>query len=344
MKYDGLIEFKKSNKIRIVDNILKLKSHLKGNIPNKNLNDSLLLATWNLRDFDSNKFGHGPRLGESFFYIAEIISSFDLVAIQEVNEDLDALKRVNTIMGSEWDYIVTDITEGKSGNQERMCFMYDKRKIRFTKEAGELVLTKSQLIQGEQQFARTPFKVSFQSGWFKFSLCTVHLYFGSDSGDKLARRIEEIEMIGKSLAKKAKKNDSNIIVLGDFNIWSPEHKTMEALLKSGFVVPEGLRIKTNMKQDKHYDQIAFMLRENELQLGDSKPNSGVYNFYKVLFQPKDYATYQKIATNKSQWKTEKNKKNYYLSEWRTYQMSDHLPLWVELKIDFSDEYLEALTN
>ena len=84
MKYDGLIEFKKSNKIRIVDNILKLKNHLKGNIPNKNLNDSLLLATWNLRDFDSNKFGHGPRLGESFFYIAEIISSFDLVAIQEV--------------------------------------------------------------------------------------------------------------------------------------------------------------------------------------------------------------------------------------------------------------------
>ena len=27
--------------------------------------DSLLLATWNIRDFDSNRFGHGPRLPES---------------------------------------------------------------------------------------------------------------------------------------------------------------------------------------------------------------------------------------------------------------------------------------
>ena len=25
--------------------------------------------------------------------------------------------------------------------------------------------------------------------------------------------------------------------------------------------------------------------------------------------------------------------------WRTYQMSDHLPMWVELHIDFADEYL-----
>jgi hypothetical protein len=35
---------------------------------------------------------------------------------------------------------------------------------------------------------------------------------------------------------------------------------------------------------------------------------------------------------------------YYLSTWRTFQMSDHLPLWVELKTDFSDEYLTRLKN
>jgi len=32
----------------------------------------------------------------------------------------------------------------------------------------------------------------------------------------------------------------------------------------------------------------------------------------------------------------------YYTEWRTFQMSDHLPLWVELKIDFSNEYLNYL--
>jgi hypothetical protein len=30
------------------------------------------------------------------------------------------------------------------------------------------------------------------------------------------------------------------------------------------------------------------------------------------------------------------------SGWRTYQMSDHLPMWVELQIDFGEEYLTAI--
>lgn len=49
---------------------------------------SLLLATWNNRDFDSNKFKFGPRLPETYYYLAEMISAFDLVALQEVNRDL----------------------------------------------------------------------------------------------------------------------------------------------------------------------------------------------------------------------------------------------------------------
>jgi hypothetical protein len=35
----------------------------------------------------------------------------------------------------------------------------------------------------------------------------------------------------------------------------------------------------------------------------------------------------------------KNKSAYY-KQWRTFQMSDHFPLWVELRIDFSDAYLQ----
>ena len=39
-------------------------------------------------------------------------------------------------------------------------------------------------------------------------------------------------------------------------------------------------------------------------------------------------------------RSEVSKKNYYQTYWRTHQMSDHLPMWVELKIDYSDEYLQ----
>ena len=39
-------------------------------------------------------------------------------------------------------------------------------------------------------------------------------------------------------------------------------------------------------------------------------------------------------------RTEKSKKNYYKTYWRTHQMSDHLPMWVELKIDYTNDYLQ----
>jgi hypothetical protein len=33
---------------------------------------------------------------------------------------------------------------------------------------------------------------------------------------------------------------------------------------------------------------------------------------------------------------------YYLDDWRSWQMSDHLPMWVQLKVDFTDAYLRSL--
>ena len=34
-----------------------------------------------------------------------------------------------------------------------------------------------------------------------------------------------------------------------------------------------------------------------------------------------------------------DKKSNYYKDWRTYQMSYHLPKWVEVKIDFGEKYL-----
>ncbi len=47
---------------------------------------TLLLATWNIREFDSGKYGY--RDDEAYYYIAEILSRFDLIAIQEVRSGL----------------------------------------------------------------------------------------------------------------------------------------------------------------------------------------------------------------------------------------------------------------
>ena len=334
---------------RTAHNLLRLRQQIRAEIPPRTVNDTFLLATWNIRDFDSNKFGHGPRLKESLFYIAEIIAAFDLVAVQEVNEDLSAIKTVLQILGSNWDYITTDRTEGRSGNRERMTFLYDTRKVTFQKIAGEIVLP---IRKGsdEQQFARTPFMAAFESGWFRFMICSVHIYYGSSSGEKLQRRIDEIENIAKFLAKRADEESANYIVLGDFNIVSPDHKTMEALTRHGFIVPEGLsQLPSNMKLNKHYDQIGFKARDGQVQFGG---HSGVFNFYESLFREEDINDYLGKMKNLDQLEmnedggirpSEHNKK-YYLDTWRSFQMSDHLPMWIELKIDFADKFLHDLIN
>ena len=125
---------------RLLDLRAQIRSPLPDGVPRRTRESSILIGTWNLRDFDNNKYRHGPRRRESLFYIAEIISAFDVCALQEINEDLDPLRDVLRLLGPDWDFIATDVTVGASGNRERMAFVYDKSKVRFRNIAGEIVL------------------------------------------------------------------------------------------------------------------------------------------------------------------------------------------------------------
>ena len=181
----------------------------------------MVLATWNLREFDSPSFGN--RMDESFYYIAEIISRFDLVAVQEIRKDLYALKKLCGILGVNWKYIVSDVTEGSKGNKERMGFLYDSRKLKFSGLAGELVLPPLQYTENGKtkyrpisQLARTPFMCGFEAGWTKFILATVHVLYGTDNAED-PLRIEEIKQIAELLKKRTQDSaawSKNLILLG----------------------------------------------------------------------------------------------------------------------------------
>lgn len=365
---------------RCAERLLAMRASLEP-VKRRKSDGSLLLATWNIRDFDSNKFGFGPRLPESFYYIAEILSCFDLVAVQEVNRNLAALQEVMRILGRKWDYIATDTTSGSGGNDERMAFVYNTEKVWFRKIAGEIVLPDGQLIvspkkvkppkeveedeapepgdsdgkmeESRQQFARTPFMVAFQSGWFKFSLCTVHIYYGSDSGTQLKRRIAEIQRLVKFFAdrqdevSRQEKDDlgdvENYILLGDFNVISPEHKTMQALKSQGFSVPaqiDGRKVRTD--QDHFYDQIATRVKDARFKVA----TGGLVDIYKDVFRDtdEDRAIYEALMPKTDPERNERFRaktKEELFRKWRTWQLSDHKPLWVEISTDFADDYLTS---
>lgn len=370
LNYTGLRYIRdKAVRERCSDRLLAIRKSLRPLRARKS-ESSLLLATWNIRDFDSNKFKFGPRLPETFYYLAEMISAFDLVALQEVNRDLEPLRKLMKILGREWDYIVTDVTEGRGGNQERMAFVFNTEKVWFRKIAGEIVLPDGQLIvststkkdedgnpvvtEKKQQFARSPFLVAFQSGWFKFSLCTVHIYFGKSSGEQLKRRVAEIKELMSFFAKRQDDdnkqttdnlgNAENYVLLGDFNVVSPEHKTMQALKSEGFKVPAAIDGKNVRGEGDHfYDQIAVRVKDPRFKV----VGGGMLDMFKDVFR--DTAADRKIyASNVPKKDPEKNPKykaknaEARYKKWRTWQMSDHEPLWIEIDTDFSDHYLKEI--
>jgi endonuclease/exonuclease/phosphatase family metal-dependent hydrolase len=327
---------------RVVERTLRLRAQLNAQVPQKSATETLLLATWNIREFGNN------RSAESLQYIAEIINRFDLVAVQEVAGDLSGLEALVKLLGHNWDYIVTDSTEGTAGGSERTAFIFDKCKVFFRKVAGEIVLPKEKLLQSESgdgvQFARTPFCVAFQAGWFKFNLTTVHIYYGeSKAVDPL--RLKEISTIAEFLSKRADKEETNYILLGDFNIFTTNDETFAALEKKKFYVPDALRTApSNLTKTKHFDQIAFRLKlDSDMTVfSKEKQNAGAFDFSESVYRDDDTEIYKPLFPEKNvAGKTEKQIQTYY-KQWRTYQMSDHLPLWVELKIDFSDAYLTRI--
>jgi len=336
---------KEAKLTHVATKLLALKSALKEQIPYKTREDNLLLATFNMREFDSNNKKFGPRLIESMYYLAEIISAFDLVALQEINQDMKPFKKLMAILGSDYNYFVTDTTEGRAGNGERMAYIYDEKKVHFRNLAGEIVLPSSDK-KPVPQFARTPYLVGFQAGWFKFNLCTVHIYYGKDTGAEFEERVKEIENLSMFFKKRSKAEDDNFILLGDFNILNHEDRTMQALLKGGFKIPEALKKRTgsNVKKDKFYDQIVYTEGTNKVKFSGK---AGVFDFFDVVFKDdekdKYYEDFEMIMKGNNKTATPATYEKAF-REWKTFQMSDHFPLWVEFNIDYSEAYLSNLIS
>lgn len=350
---------------RTAANLKALRASLAKRIPRQTTDETLILGTWNIRNFDDNRFGHGPRLAESFFYIAEIIAAFDIIAIQELTVNLDPLERLMDILGPDYRYLITDATEGVAGNNERLGFIYNTRKVQFKGVAGEIVLPENLMISRENQkmqFSRTPFCASFQAGWFNFMFATVHIYYGSGTKNSIQyqTRLNEIQTIANFLFKRAANERNNYILVGDFNIDAIDDQAYDALEESGFSVFKN-REGSNKRQNKFFDQISYVEKPGEVTLAEclaeGVESNGVYNFFDVLFTDAQFEDYdsalqatldqQRQGVQKANdiakleaLKSDKNARlNYYRNDWKTFQISDHYPLWVTLTVDFSDRYL-----
>jgi endonuclease/exonuclease/phosphatase family metal-dependent hydrolase len=304
----------------IARGLLALKQRIAAaKIPPAKLDETLNIATWNIREF-----GKKRRTEAAIHYLAEILGQFDLVGLVELRDDLTDLGRVLQVLGPYWRAVYSDMIPDAGGNRERLGFIYDKRAVTFNglaAEANEPRAKKGFEYLPESSFWRSPYMASFKSGNFDFVVLTTHIRWG----DSVVARRSEIERLADWIeAKRLEKTseDKDLIVMGDFNIPSRTDALFKAITKHGLQVPKALlgAHGTNLEKDKRYDQILH------------------------------YAIYPENFSNAG------GELDFYLDEARitelfpagltkeafTYQLSDHLPLWMQLRTDIDGQKLEQI--
>ena len=285
------------------------------------LDVSINIATWNIR-----AFGRGRRKA-SIEYIAEIISNFDLIAITELRQSTNDLKRVMKILGPYWKVMYSDTVMDRGGNSERIAYLYDERVIVFTglvAEADPLRIKNKKTGEYESKLSwwRSPYIASFRAGKFDFVVITAHIRWGNN--DK--SRIHALERLAQWVDKRIQMKDvedKDVFVMGDFNIPKIGDSFYKAITSKGLKVPDQLlKIKgTNLEQSGNYDQILYYPRKS-IQINDG----GVVDFY--------HGDFSKLYP--------KNKDMTYKQF--TFQLSDHLPLWIQLDVWFDDVELKKIAD
>ncbi|QDF98054.1 endonuclease [Azoarcus sp. DD4] len=308
--------------------LLKLKDRIDAaGIPSSRIDETINIATWNIREF-----GRKRRSEAAIHYLAEILGQFDLVSIVELRENVSDLKRVLAILGPEWRAVYSGAVPDDGGNGERIGFIFDRRAIGFEGMAAVAVPPRVKvdgeyLIQ-DRFWWRLPYMASFRAGSFEFILIAAHIRWGSGETDRLA----EIELLAQwidAFRKSEQATTRDLIVVGDFNIPSRRSALFKAITRYGLHVPKALladSFGSNLARNKRYDQI--LQYPSEAYPDSFADKGGVLDFHvsdahmAELFPPEQFPA--------------------MTMEKYTYQLSDHLPLWIQVRTDDARAKLEAM--
>ncbi len=113
----------------VPDEIGRLRAHKAARSIPAHHSDRLLVATWNVANL-----GAQARRDQDLSLIAEIISWFDLIAVQECREDFSDLRTIHSKLPPSYEVLMSDA----SGNNERMVFVYNRRRLKVLDEIGEI--------------------------------------------------------------------------------------------------------------------------------------------------------------------------------------------------------------
>lgn len=225
-------------------------------------------VSWNLANFGRSK------TDEDISVMARVLSSADIVAIQEVTAGKDfgvqAVAKLALALGrtgAAWDYIVSDPTLPPSAGVERYAFLWKQHTLSIDRDAAHLVSELQDAID------REPFTLLFRLKKAPaVSIFTIHTVPTAKGP------IDEVEALSSA---KELANASRAILAGDFNLGAK--KTDPLMARIGFI--GHIVEQTSLKKTVRSGGYTLYQYDNIYTKGVAVCTSGVIDFVEAHFSP-----------------------------------------------------------
>ncbi len=230
------------------------------------------VCSWNIMNLGKSKSN------SELDIIANIIKSYDIIAIQEVvagKGGAQAVSRLVTILntkGSKWDYAISEpTTSNNPSSQERYAFIWKTAQVK--------IIGKCWLDQNyEKEIDREPFMGTFNYQGKVFTLVSFHAVPKKKNPE---REIKYFNFFPKLYTKL------NLVFMGDFNC--PQLHSVFNPLKSKDFAPILVNQKTSLRQKcilndclaSEYDNLFYDKRKIKIL------QKGIVSFYKSFSSVKE---------------------------------------------------------
>ena len=245
------------------------------------------------------------------------------MALVELRDDLTDLGRVMAFLGTSWDAVYSDWIEDDGGNHERVAFLFDRRAVTFNGLAAEIEAPRTKVgdeFLSKGSFWRAPYMCSFRAGNFDFIALATHARWGEGTEGRRGELQALADWIDTRFQERFVE-DHDLIVMGDFNVPKMGDALFKALTSHGLRVPKPLlALKagdrviggSNLTEDARFDQILHLptLPENFTNAG------GVLDFFVDDAHIEELFPGKKMSREKF-----------------SFQVSDHLPVWLQMRTD-----------
>ncbi len=213
--------------------------------------DSAVVASFNIRKLGKlrQEGDDSGRDEATMGFLRDVCKHFDLLAIQEVLEDMSAVRELKRLMGKKYGLVVSDTTgnfPGDPGNTERMAYIYNTDVVQRAELVTDLTYDRTEVLRrlyksrtkifkalddydarlkaGKKAkikmpeflaFIRTPFAAEFKIGSHDFVAINAHLHFGDYVTD---RRLEGRALMEWIVGKVRATESLNAVLFGDLNL------------------------------------------------------------------------------------------------------------------------------